>query len=75
MTIQEKQERKNRRCERRRAKNHLNMNKIKEYMDEGLAIRQARMLDKRGYFYDDGGRLKQICSWSGFCDHPCNGDC
>ncbi len=75
MTKDEKIERKKRRIEKRRNKRRTDFRDIDEYMTEhDLTFTQARSYCQHGYFKENG-KLTQVCSYMGFCDYPCNGDC
>jgi len=74
MTKEEKQKRKQHRCEKRRKQRLISNSRIKNYMEEGLTFTQARSHAKWGFFVEYG-KERQICSWQGICDYPCNGDC
>lgn len=75
MTIQEKQLRKYRRCEKRRNRTGRMVDKIVSIKREyELSFSQARNQVRYGHFTICGKDM-QICSYEGICDHPCNGDC
>lgn len=74
MTKEEKQLRKHLRCDKRRIRRKVSIDRISRYMAEGLSFTQAKSHYRHGFFLEYG-KERQVCSWYGICDYPCNGDC
>ncbi len=76
MTKEEKQLRKHRRCEKRRARNRVDKKQVFELMkEENFSFSEAKSYLRDGYFYSDNGERMMICNYIGYCSWPCNGDC
>ena len=71
MTKEEKQARKHKRCEKRRANKKDNIQKaINIYREYSLSWTEAKQLAKNGVFLRGNGYM-QICDYKGLCSSPC----
>ena len=74
MTIQQKKDRKHRRCQKRRAQNQ----EVRDYVKQHDCSFAEAMLKYGCYVWYDSDSptgYSQYCSYVGTCQSPCNGDC